>query len=56
MIVGEQPGDIEDVRGKPFVGPSGKLLRSILAGLSVNPDDNQALISMSAINLRRPVI
>ncbi|MEO7917119.1 MAG: UdgX family uracil-DNA binding protein, partial [Dokdonella sp.] len=26
MIVGEQPGDQEDLRGKPFVGPAGKLL------------------------------
>jgi uracil-DNA glycosylase len=26
MFVGEQPGDVEDVEGKPFVGPAGKLL------------------------------
>jgi uracil-DNA glycosylase family protein len=26
MVVGEQPGDMEDRAGKPFVGPSGKLL------------------------------
>jgi len=26
MFVGEQPGDQEDVAGKPFVGPAGKLL------------------------------
>jgi uracil-DNA glycosylase len=26
MLVGEQPGDREDVAGKPFVGPAGKLL------------------------------
>lgn len=26
MIVGEQPGDQEDVSGKPFVGPAGQLL------------------------------
>ena len=26
MLVGEQPGDQEDRRGHPFVGPSGKLL------------------------------
>ncbi|NND92136.1 MAG: UdgX family uracil-DNA binding protein [Granulosicoccus sp.] len=36
MIIGEQPGDIEDLRGMPFVGPSGKLLRSILTQLSVD--------------------
>jgi DNA polymerase len=26
MVVGEQPGDQEDLAGHPFVGPSGKLL------------------------------
>jgi DNA polymerase len=26
MLVGEQPGDQEDLTGKPFVGPAGKLL------------------------------
>lgn len=26
LLVGEQPGDIEDQRGAPFVGPAGKLL------------------------------
>lgn len=26
MLVGEQPGDKEDLEGRPFVGPAGKLL------------------------------
>jgi DNA polymerase len=26
MLVGEQPGDVEDTEGKPFVGPAGRLL------------------------------
>lgn len=26
MVVGEQPGDQEDLAGKPFIGPSGQLL------------------------------
>jgi len=26
MLVGEQPGDQEDLQGKPFVGPAGALL------------------------------
>jgi DNA polymerase len=26
MMVGEQPGDQEDIQGKPFVGPAGRLL------------------------------
>jgi uracil-DNA glycosylase len=31
MLVGEQPGDQEDVTGRPFVGPAGRLLREALA-------------------------
>ena len=30
MLVGEQPGDQEDIAGKPFVGPAGKLLDKAL--------------------------
>ena len=30
MLVGEQPGDREDVEGRPFVGPAGKLLDEAL--------------------------
>ena len=26
MMIGEQPGDREDIEGRPFVGPAGKLL------------------------------
>lgn len=35
MLVGEQPGDIEDREGEPFVGPAGRLLDRALeeAGL-----------------------
>jgi len=31
MLVGEQPGDREDVEGEPFVGPAGRLLDEALA-------------------------
>ncbi len=31
MIVGEAPGDAEDLRGRPFVGPAGRLLDKALA-------------------------
>lgn len=31
MIVGEQPGDVEDRAGHPFVGPAGRLLDEVLA-------------------------
>jgi DNA polymerase len=30
MIVGEQPGDLEDKQGKPFVGPAGGVLAKAL--------------------------
>jgi uracil-DNA glycosylase len=30
MLVGEQPGDNEDIAGKPFVGPSGRVLDQAL--------------------------
>jgi uracil-DNA glycosylase len=30
MLVGEQPGDREDLEGRPFVGPAGALLHSVL--------------------------
>jgi DNA polymerase len=35
MLIGEQPGDEEDLRGRPFVGPSGRVLDEALkvAGL-----------------------
>jgi len=31
MLIGEQPGDVEDQAGRPFVGPAGKLLDRALA-------------------------
>ena len=31
MFVGEQPGDLEDLRGRPFVGPAGELFDRALA-------------------------
>ena len=36
MVVGEQPGDQEDLRGQPFVGPSGQLLDRALAQLGID--------------------
>ena len=36
MIVGEQPGDQEDLAGKPFVGPSGQLLDRYLVEAGID--------------------
>lgn len=35
VMVGEQPGDQEDVTGRPFVGPAGKLLDRALADAGI---------------------
>jgi DNA polymerase len=35
MFVGEQPGDKEDIAGRPFVGPAGKLLDRALADAGI---------------------
>jgi uracil-DNA glycosylase len=37
MLVGEQPGDQEDLAGEPFVGPAGQLLRDALSEAGLNP-------------------
>jgi uracil-DNA glycosylase len=39
MFVGEQPGNDEDLREKPFVGPAGKLLDKVLQELGINRND-----------------
>ena len=39
MFLGEQPGDQEDLSGKPFVGPSGKLLDRALEEAGIRRDD-----------------
>lgn len=36
LLVGEQPGDQEDIAGKPFVGPAGKLLGKCLAEAGID--------------------
>jgi uracil-DNA glycosylase len=39
MLVGEQPGDKEDLAGKPFVGPAGRILDSALADAGIPRKD-----------------
>jgi DNA polymerase len=36
MIVGEQPGDLEDQAGRPFIGPAGQLLDDHLARAGID--------------------
>jgi len=37
FLLGEQPGDQEDRRGEPFVGPAGRLLDGVLAEAGIDP-------------------
>jgi DNA polymerase len=39
MLVGEQPGDREDIQGHPFVGPAGRVLDRGLEQAGIDPDD-----------------
>ena len=39
MLVGEQPGDKEDLAGKPFVGPAGRVLNEALRDAGIARGD-----------------
>jgi DNA polymerase len=38
MMVGEQPGDREDIEGQPFVGPAGRVLDEALEQVGIDRD------------------
>jgi uracil-DNA glycosylase len=39
MLAGEQPGDQEDIQGRPFVGPAGKILDKALEAAGIDRND-----------------
>ena len=39
MMIGEQPGDKEDIQGRPFVGPAGAVLNKALAAAGIERRD-----------------
>jgi uracil-DNA glycosylase len=39
MLVGEQPGDQEDIQGRPFVGPAGKILDKALEAAGIDRNE-----------------
>ena len=39
MLVGEQPGDQEDIQGKPFVGPAGRMLDRALDEVEIDREN-----------------
>ena len=40
LFVGEGPGEQEDLKGEPFVGPAGKLLDDMLSIIDLNRHTN----------------
>jgi DNA polymerase len=36
MLIGEQPGDLEDQQGVPFIGPAGRLLRKSMQASGID--------------------
>ena len=36
VLVGEQPGDEEDIAGRPFIGPAGRVLRDAIAAAGLD--------------------
>jgi len=45
LIVGEAPGPQENIQGKPFVGPAGKLLDKILQAGNFDPEQDVYIIN-----------
>ena len=39
MLIGEQPGDQEDLAGRPFVGPAGKVLDRALQAAGLDREE-----------------
>jgi len=39
VFVGEQPGDVEDRQGEPFVGPAGRLLDQMFAAAGIDREE-----------------
>ena len=53
VFVGEQPGDQEDLQGKPFVGPAGKLLDKALEDAGIDRARSTSPTSSSTSSGRR---
>src|SRR5438477_5062150 len=53
VMVGEQPGDVEDQRGEPFVGPAGVLLRRAVGDAGIDPEDLYITNAVKHFTFRR---
>src|SRR3954451_6086760 len=52
VLVGEQPGDVEDRRGEPFVGPAGKLLDRAIADAGLDPAETYTTNAVKHFSFR----
>ena len=46
-VVGQSPGQTERRKGRPFVGPSGQLLRDLLESAGLDPDEDVAYMNVT---------
>lgn len=53
MLVGEQPGDQEDVAGEPFVGPAGRLLDKALVDAGIDRSTTYVTNAVKHFHFRR---
>jgi len=51
MLIGEQPGDHEDIAGKPFVGPAGKIMDRALEEAGI---DRKEVYVTNAVKHKKP--
>ncbi len=57
MVIGEAPGENEDLQGEPFVGQAGKLLDNMLAAIGLNrsaPGGQAGVYIANALKCRPP--
>ncbi len=57
MVIGEAPGENEDLQGEPFVGQAGKLLDNMLAAIGLNrsaPGAQAGVYIANALKCRPP--
>jgi uracil-DNA glycosylase len=50
VFIGEQPGDVEDRHGLPFVGPAGRLLRDAVDDAEIDPAELYITNSVSHVS------
>jgi DNA polymerase len=53
VLVGEQPGDVEDMQGKPFVGPAGRVLDRALADAGLDDIPTYVTNAVKHFHFRR---